>query len=116
MICREEVRGEGERPGGDPATRARTGAGKGVGTTLGNPWHQRAPVSGGPDIESVGEKACASPEGPRDYKAASLAASAAVVWRAVAAAKTSLMLCVNLLMRLRIDLAFSRCKVSPRFW
>ncbi len=33
MICREEVRGEGERPGGDPATRARTGSGKGVGTT-----------------------------------------------------------------------------------
>ncbi len=111
---RREARGGTPPPG--RALGQEAGAGKGVGTTPGTPWHQRVPASGGPDIESVGEKACASPEGPRDYKAASLAASAADVWRAAAAARTSLMLCVNLLMRLRIDLAFSRCKVTPRFW
>ncbi len=42
-----------EARGGDPTTRARAGAGKGVGTTPGTPWHQRVPVSGGPDIEGV---------------------------------------------------------------
>ena len=53
---------------------------------------------------------------PVEAVAASQAASAAIVWRVVAAARTSLMLCVNVLMRLRIDLAFSRCRVTPRFW
>ena len=90
-----------EARGGDPATRARTGAGKGVGITPGTPWHQRVRVSGGPDIESV-------ESGRKAQAAYGAAVSASVLCRTAAVASICAAAGRVAQQRRRMDLAFSR--------